>query len=115
VKRLVEEAGIVAKAEEKRVPEEVFRYKKEALALFLGRLFSTDGSVEKVRISYSSASLALVEDVAHLLLRLGIVGQVRSRGPRAHEVLISGREDILRFAEVVGPYLLGAKRERMYA
>ena len=115
VKRLVEEAGMVAKAEEKRVPEEVFRYKKEALALFLGRLFSTDGSVEKVRISYSSASLALVEDVAHLLLRLGIVGQVRSRGPRAHEVLISGREDILRFAEVVGPYLLGAKRERMYA
>jgi DNA polymerase-3 subunit alpha len=115
VKRLVEEAGMVAKAEEKRVPEEVFRYQKEALALFLGRLFSTDGSVEKVRISYSSASLALVEDVAHLLLRLGIVGQVRSRGPRAHEVLISGREDILRFAEVVGPYLLGAKRERMYA
>jgi DNA polymerase-3 subunit alpha len=115
VKRLVEEAGMVAKAEEKRVPEEVFRYKKEALALFLGCLFSTDGSVEKVRISYSSASLALVEDVAHLLLRLGIVGQVRSRGPRAHEVLISGREDILRFAEVVGPYLLGAKRERMYA
>jgi len=115
VKRLVEEAGMVAKAEEKRVPEEVFRYKKEALALFLGRLFSTDGSVEKVRISYSSVSLALVEDVAHLLLRLGIVGQVRSRGPRAHEVLISGREDILRFAEVVGPYLLGAKRERMYA
>jgi DNA polymerase-3 subunit alpha len=115
VKRLVEEAGMVARAEEKRVPEEVFRYKKEALALFLGRLFSTDGSVGKVRISYSSASLALVEDVAHLLLRLGIVGQVRSRGPRAHEVLISGREDILRFAEVVGPYLLGAKREWMYA
>ncbi len=115
VKRLVEEAGMVAKAEEKRVPEEVFRYRREALALFLGRLFSTDGSVEKKRISYSSASLGLVQDVAHLLLRLGIVGQVRSKGPRAHEVLISGREDILRFAEVIGPHLLGAKRERMAA
>lgn len=115
VKRLVVEAGMVAKAEEKRVPEEVFRYRREALALFLGRLFSTDGSVEKKRISYSSASLGLAQDVAHLLLRLGITSQLRSRGPRAHEVLISGREDILRFAELIGPYLLGAKRERLAA
>lgn len=82
VKRLVVEAGMVAKAEEKRVPEEVFRYRREALALFLGRLFSTDGSVEKKRISYSSASLGLAQDVAHLLLRLGITSQLRSRGPR---------------------------------
>ncbi|PZA05677.1 MULTISPECIES: DNA polymerase III subunit alpha [unclassified Meiothermus] len=113
---LVEEAGLDKRAHEKRVPQEVFAYDEESLKLFLGKLWNTDGSIEAKRISYSSSSFLLIEDLSHLLLRLGIVSMRRSRSTRcrpSHELLITDQEDVLRFAEVLGPYILSPKREAL--
>jgi DNA polymerase-3 subunit alpha len=114
ITNLVRAAGMVGRAEEKHVPHEVFRYDAESLALFAGRLFSTDGSIEKTRISYSSSSSRLLDDVAHVLLRLGIP-TVRRQRETTHrdnyELIVTDQEDIVRFADVVGPHLQGQKRE----
>jgi replicative DNA helicase len=77
---------------EKFVPEAVFRAPNDQVALFLRHLWATDGSVRwdaKVglgRIYYASTSRQLVDDVAQLLLRLGIqsrITQVRKANYRA--------------------------------
>jgi replicative DNA helicase len=67
---------------EKFVPEAVFRAPNDQVALFLRHLWATDGSVRwdaKVglgRIYYASTSRQLVDDVAQLLLRLGIQSRI---------------------------------------
>ncbi|SPM29741.1 replicative DNA helicase, partial [Mycobacterium terramassiliense] len=77
---------------EKFVPEAVFRAPNDQVALFLRHLWATDGSVRwdaKVglgRIYYASTSRRLIDDVAQLLLRLGVqsrVTQVRKANYRA--------------------------------
>jgi replicative DNA helicase len=76
---------------EKFVPEAVFRAPNDQVALFLRHLWATDGSVRwdaKVnmgRIYYASTSRRLVDDVAQLLLRLGVqsrITRVRKQGYR---------------------------------
>src|SRR5690606_33292773 len=44
ISALVEAVCLVHRAEDKRVPEEVFQYTETALRFFLGTLWSTDGS-----------------------------------------------------------------------
>ncbi len=76
---------------EKFVPAPVFALPDDQLALFLRHLWATDGSVSwdaraKVgRLSYSSTSRRLVDDVSRLLLRFGVVSRlerVRQAGHR---------------------------------
>ena len=113
---LVREADLAHRAEAKRVPDEVFRYDRPALALFLGTLWTTDGSVEAKRLSYSSSSERLVDDLAHLLLRVGVVTMRRTRQTSRlpnHELLVTDTRDVRRFASVVGPHLCAAKRARL--
>ncbi len=69
---------------QKFVPEPIFRLPKNQLALFLNRLFATDGwastwSTGQVQIGYSSVSERLARQVQHLLLRFGIVAKLRQR------------------------------------
>ncbi|MGO9153126.1 replicative DNA helicase, partial [Mycobacterium sp.] len=67
---------------EKFVPKAVFRLPNDQVALFLRHLWATDGSVRwdaKVglaRIYYASTSRRLIDDVAQLLLRLGVQSRV---------------------------------------
>jgi replicative DNA helicase len=79
------------RSHEKFVPEAVFRAPNDQVALFLRHLWATDGSVRwdaKVglgRIYYASTSRRLVDDVAQLLLRLGIQSRftrMRKKGYR---------------------------------
>ncbi|MEV4612353.1 replicative DNA helicase [Kitasatospora sp. NPDC049258] len=97
------------------VPEVFFRLPESQIALFLSRLYATDGwaSVSKPgdqpQIGYCSVSERLARDVAHLLLRLGIVAKVVRRtvpyqGERrpAFQVLIHDTEQIRTFAARVG-------------
>jgi replicative DNA helicase len=80
----------------KFVPEPIFTLPHEQLAMFLSRLFATDGSAWVSEphgyfgISYCSVSERLIHDVQHLLLRFGILSRIRERqvkyqpsGPRA--------------------------------
>ncbi|WP_280272299.1 replicative DNA helicase [Nocardia wallacei] len=68
---------------EKYVPARVFALPNDQVALFLRHLWATDGSVRwdekgrQGRIYYASTSRRLIDDVAQLLLRLGVQGRIR--------------------------------------
>jgi replicative DNA helicase len=68
----------------KFVPEPVLQLPKEQLALFLNRLFATDGwatllNTGQCQLGYASVSKRLARQVQHLLLRFGIIAQLRER------------------------------------
>ena len=63
---------------DKFVPAEVFALPNEQVALFLRHLWATDGSVRwdaktsQGRVYYASTSRRLIENVMHLILRMGV-------------------------------------------
>jgi replicative DNA helicase len=102
---------------EKFVPEAIFRAPNDQVALFLRHLWATDGSVRwdaKVglgRIYYASTSRRLVDDVAQLLLRVGVFARIK-RAPKpgyrdSWHLVIYGAENQMRFLNHVGVH--GAK------
>jgi len=108
-------------ASEKFVPEPVFAEPPERLARFLGRLWSGDGGVQPATklVHYATASRRLAEDVQHLLLRLGILSSLKEksfayRGEKRKGYvvyLIGGDAMLRRFADQVGPYLVGKRAD----
>lgn len=67
------------KSIEKVIPPRIFSLNDHQLGIFLGRLWSCDGSVEKSgMISYSTGSHRLALQVQHLLLRFGVTSRVRT-------------------------------------
>lgn len=68
----------------KFVPEPVFRLPRPQLALFLNRLFATDGwatvlAEGQTQLGYASVSERLARQVQHLLLRFGVIASLRER------------------------------------
>lgn len=68
----------------KFIPAFVFQLTKKQLALFLNRLFSTDGWVainkgQAPQLGYASVSERLARQVQHLLLRFGVIGKIRGK------------------------------------
>jgi replicative DNA helicase len=116
VGRWLKELGIFGqRSHEKRLPAEVFELADEQIALLLQHLWATDGSISlrkpgtkggAARVYFASSSLGLVQDVAALLLRLGIVARIRTvhtEGYRpCHTADVSGSEAQRRFVSVVG-------------
>ena len=102
------------RSHEKHVPEAVFEQPAEAVAHFLRHLWATDGCVRLVAgkspraaIYYASSSERLARDVQSLLLRVGIVARVAripqgDKGRDQFHVIVSGRPDVIRFADTVG-------------
>ena len=105
---------------EKFVPEAVFRAPNDQVALFLRHLWATDGSVrwdEKIgqgRIYYASTSRRLIDDVAQLLLRVGVqsrIKRVRKVGHRGCWVLwVFSAQNQVAFLTKVGVH--GARGKR---
>ena len=64
------------------MPAEVFALPNEQVALFLRHLWATDGSVRwdaktsQGRVYYASTSRRLIDDVMHLLLRMGVQSRI---------------------------------------
>ena len=99
---------------EKRVPEQVFEQSATGIATFLRHLWSTDGCLRMVwgksprpAIYYATSSERLASDVQSLLLRLEITATVKrtsqgEKGRPPYHVLVTGRDDVLRFAERIG-------------
>jgi replicative DNA helicase len=96
---------------EKFVPQEVFGLPNDQIALFLRHLWATDGSIRwdakfnLGRIYYASTSRRLVDDVAILLLRLGIFNRIY-RVPKAGyrdcwHLQIPGADNQTRFLQYV--------------
>jgi replicative DNA helicase len=87
----LDELGLWGKgAAAKRVPAPVFRLPREQVALFLNRLFATDGwattlASGQAQMGYSSVSERLARDVQHLLLRFGVVASLRRRQVKYRE------------------------------
>jgi replicative DNA helicase len=77
--------GLMGKgAAAKEIPGAVFRLPRAQLALFLNRLFATDGWASLLasgqsQLGYASISERLARQVQHLLLRFGIVAKLRQR------------------------------------
>lgn len=100
------------RSHEKFVPDEVFALPNDQAALFLRHLWATDGSVRwdaKVRqgrVYYASTSRRLIDDVAQLLLRFGILTRIyraRKAGYRdGWHLQIQGAENQLRFLRHIG-------------
>ncbi len=102
------------RSHEKHVPEAVFEQPAESVAHFLRHLWATDGCIRLVAgtspraaIYYASSSERLARDVQSLLLRVGIVARLsrvpqREKGRDQFHVIVSGRPDVLRFADTVG-------------
>jgi replicative DNA helicase len=107
---LLREHGLWGKrSEDKFVPEAVFSLDEARIASFLSILFACDGYVhssERLRhVGYTTISDRLARDVQHLLLRLGVVGAIRTlkrdvyegTGKVAREVRVTGRESVASF------------------
>jgi len=117
VGKWLKELGIYGqRSHEKRLPPAVFSLPNDQIALLLRHLWATDGSVTlrkpgtrgAARVYFSTCAHLLAQDVAALLLRLGIVARIRTvhgrRGRPVYTVDVSGTEDQLRFAIVVGGF-----------
>jgi replicative DNA helicase len=101
-------------AHAKHVPPFVFRLKREAIALFLNRLFATDGwatllASGQIQLGYSSVSARLIRQIQHLLLRFGVIVSIRHRqvkygsGQRsAWQLDITDADSIKTFAANIG-------------
>jgi replicative DNA helicase len=100
------------RSHEKRIPKAAFRLGDRQVALLLSHLWATDGTIAIRRgrgsdnVSYGTNSRGLAQDVAALLLRLGIVARIKSvrkNGYRpSFHVYVSGSCDQRRFLDVVG-------------
>ncbi|HEY9877387.1 MAG TPA: replicative DNA helicase [Leptolyngbyaceae cyanobacterium] len=71
-------------AHEKCVPEAIFKLVRSQLALFLNRLFATDGWVSvlssgQVQVGFATVNEKLARQVQHLLLRFGIIACLKKR------------------------------------
>ena len=102
------------------IPNWVFSLSKSQLQLFLGILWSANGSFDKTigHTDYNSTSKVLVKQIQHLLLRLGIVSLFninnktdQSQLDISYGVKITGPEDMLKFCELIHLYLSSYKHK----
>ncbi|MEM8719254.1 MAG: replicative DNA helicase [Cyanobacteria bacterium P01_G01_bin.39] len=81
----LQELGLWGKnAHQKIIPTFVFKLQSKLVALFLNRLFATDGwatllSSGQSQLGYATASEKLARQIQHLLLRFGIIAAVKHR------------------------------------
>jgi DNA polymerase-3 subunit alpha len=113
--------GLIGKtATEKFIPDVIFSADNDSLAVFLGKLWQGDGcaSIKNQLFSYATSSRRLADDVAHLLLRFGIISTLHTKKFRYRgdyktgwTVSIQGEENFKSFMAAVGTHLIGVKRE----
>ncbi len=114
----LKELGIFGqRSHDKHLPAPVFRLPTEQVALLLRHLWATDGTIWAGtradgrpirRIAFTTCSQRLADDVAALLLRLGIVARIvttgRAEGNPLHNVVVSGATAELAFLDRVGGF-----------
>jgi len=119
----IERSGLRHKgAIDKRLPDSVDGLPRSQLARLLAAMWSGDGCCNRSSsgsqtIYYATSSPVLAEQVAHLLLRLGIRNTLsaksfRYRGGRrpGYQIHVITDEGLSRFATMIGPYLVGKRR-----
>jgi replicative DNA helicase len=111
-------------AHDKQVPALVFRLVRSQVALFLNRLFATDGWVaitdgQSAAIGYSTVSECLARQVQHLLLRFGVIARLRKKAVKYAGALrcswqldITHADSVRAFAAEIGIFGKEAKLAR---
>ena len=101
---------------QKHLPEVVFSLSNDQIALLLRHLWATDGTISARKpgqrgshgVHFSTCSRRLADDVAALLLRLGIVARIHTVSPDrtrpVHMVWVSGSESQRAFLRQVGAF-----------
>ena len=92
-------------ARRKRLPTKILEANERAKKAFPNAFFKGDGFVDKYRVGLTTSSKAMAEDLQDVLLSLGIYSYIfeERRGKTTYyKVIVSGMEDIERFAEIVG-------------
>ncbi|TDE86400.1 DNA polymerase III subunit alpha [Deinococcus sp. S9] len=122
VRRWLESLGLTGVgATEKHLPAAAFRLNNASLAVLVGRYWSGDGFLfgpGNTTPFAATSSRRLADDLAHVLLRLGIISKVSEKhfayargedtaGRRGYAVHLVGRRSIERFLEVVAPHVVG--------
>jgi replicative DNA helicase len=104
------------RSHQKQVPPSLFTLGDDRIALFLRHLWATDGCIHvraadarsSPRVYFATCSPRLANDVAALLLRLGIVARlgcsVAGKGQPLWSVDVSGSAQQQRFLTVVGAF-----------
>jgi replicative DNA helicase len=122
----LDELGLFGlRSHEKFVPAPVFSLPNEQVALFLRHLWATDGSISwdkwasMGKIYYASTSRRLIEDVARLLLRLGVRSRLqrttKSGYRRCWHLYVTGNENQLQFLREIGVHGLRGDAARELA
>ncbi|MBD2505870.1 replicative DNA helicase [Nostoc muscorum FACHB-395] len=81
----LEELGLWGKdAHSKTIPSIIFKLERSQIALFLNRLFATDGwaallTSGQSQLGYATVSEKLARQIQHLLLRFGIIASLKKR------------------------------------
>ncbi len=104
----------LSRSHEKKIPAAVYRADDRQLALFIRHLWSTDGCVFIRKtggssiLHYSTNSPELARDVQYLLKRFGIAASIQKNQKESYRpgylVVISGKEDILKYANQIGVF-----------
>jgi len=144
VLNLLRDHGLLGKdSATKCVPGKINQSNQNCIALFLSRLFSTDGhacmcncgAYKKAEIGYTSKSEGLVRDIQRLLFKFGISSKVSTckktwmhKGIKKSAyywfLTICRAADIIKFADLIGIYgkedalsecVIYAKNRRSYA
>ncbi len=93
-----------------RLPREVFTLRDTDLELLLGRIWSAAGTLSSTP-SLKVSTEASARDVQHLLLRLGIVAQIRANNS-GWSVRVGSGLALERFHHRIAPHLVGRDGER---
>lgn len=110
-----------AHSRDKVIPDWVDYLSKDQLCLFIGTLWSTDGSfdISIGHADYNSISYRMIKRLQHLLLRLGIIAlfniknsQYQGQPYCAYRAQITGREEMLKFHNMICPFLSHQKQKR---
>lgn len=96
-----------------KVPDYLYKCNIENIFSFLAGLIDSDGYVEKnkKRISFSTASEKMKEDLVYVLSLLGFKFSIRERKPKNKnwnimwEVYITGVDEIEKFDRTIGKYI----------
>ncbi|GBF79456.1 replicative DNA helicase [Aphanothece sacrum] len=101
-------------AHHKTIPSIIFKLQRSLLALFLNRLFATDGWISvltsgQVQLGYATVSEKLAHQIQHFLLRFGVIANLKkpslkynNNRRQAWQLDITDAQSIKTFIEEIG-------------
>jgi replicative DNA helicase len=80
----------VKNTQTKTIPAIIFRLDRRLIALFLNRLFATDGWLSifksgQIQLGYATVSKKLAKQIQHLLLRFGVISKLKKRSVKYND------------------------------